>query len=99
MNRQEFKKLIASKEKPILIDVREADEWDAGHIEGAIHVPLSHLEADADWAIPHYGYPVVLYCAHGKRSGEAAEILVDLGYYSVSVLEGGYQAYMNQKYE
>lgn len=52
-----------------LVDVREASEWAAGHIAGAVHIPLSRFSAEAG-GIPG-DKPVVLYCLSGARSGQA----------------------------
>jgi len=65
----------------VLVDVREADEWDAGHLPGAKHVPRGHLESRIEGAAPDRDARVVLYCASGNRSALAARTLrEDLGY-------------------
>src|SRR3954471_12123191 len=64
-----------------LIDVRESEEWDAGHIPGAKHVPRGYLESRAEAAAPEKDRRVVLYCASGQRSALAANTLQEmLGY-------------------
>src|SRR4051794_26185906 len=63
---------------PVLIDVRESDEWDAGHIPGAKHVPRSYLESRIEGAVADRSQRVVLYCASGNRSALAAQTLKDL---------------------
>ena len=65
----------------VLVDVRESDEWDAGHLPGAKHVPRGHLESRIEGAAPDRETRVVLYCASGNRSALAARTLKeDLGY-------------------
>src|SRR5881396_222857 len=65
----------------VLLDVRETDEWDAGHIPGAKHVPRGYLESRVEGAVPDRAARVVLYCASGNRSALAAKTLRDeLGY-------------------
>src|ERR687889_2423038 len=77
--------------RPLLIDVRESDEWDAGHIPGAKHVPRGHLESRIEGAAPDRSQRVVLYCASGNRSALAARTLLeDLGYENVESMTGGY---------
>lgn len=58
----------------LYVDVREPDEWAAGHIEGAIHVPLGQIEAGTYDQISK-DIPVKLYCQSGRRSGIALDIL------------------------
>ena len=61
-----------------LVDVRESEEWDRGHIPGAVHVPRGYLESRIDGAVPTATQPVVLYCASGQRSALAANTLTEL---------------------
>ncbi len=72
-----------------LIDVREADEFQAGHIPGALNVPGSSLIQQAPSVLPDPSHPVVLVCAGGHRSAIAALELQSLGYKAVSSLAGG----------
>jgi molybdopterin/thiamine biosynthesis adenylyltransferase/rhodanese-related sulfurtransferase len=72
------------------IDVREGDEWQEGHIPGAVHVPRGYLESRIETAVPDKSTPVILYCAAGSRSAFAAKTLIDLGYTNVSSLHGGF---------
>lgn len=72
-----------------LIDVREADEFQAGHIPGALNVPGSSLIQQAPSVLPDPSHPVVLVCAGGNRSAIAALELQSLGYRAVSSLAGG----------
>src|SRR5581483_10612925 len=72
------------------IDVREADEWQEGHIPGARHVPRGFLESRIEQAVPDKSADVVLYCAGGNRSAFAAKTLQELGYGNVHSLIGGF---------
>ncbi|MBV8944227.1 MAG: molybdopterin biosynthesis protein MoeB, partial [Solirubrobacterales bacterium] len=64
-----------------VVDVREPEEWAAGHVPGAVHVPKSYLESRIEGAVPDRAKHVVLYCASGNRSVWAARTLIDdLGY-------------------
>jgi molybdopterin/thiamine biosynthesis adenylyltransferase/rhodanese-related sulfurtransferase len=82
--------LLASDERPLVVDVRELDEWTEGRIPGAIHVPRGFLESRIEQAAPDHGRPILLYCAAGNRSAFAAKSLEELGYENVVSLAGGY---------
>src|SRR6187455_1641410 len=72
-----------------LIDVREGEEWDAGHIPGARHVPRGYLESRIEAAAPDKDARVVIYCASGQRSALAADTLQQLlGYTNVASMTG-----------
>jgi molybdopterin/thiamine biosynthesis adenylyltransferase/rhodanese-related sulfurtransferase len=81
------------------IDVREGDEWQEGHIPGAVHVPRGYLESRIETAVPDKSTPVVLYCAAGNRSAFAAKTLAELGYTTVSSLRGGFTDWKRNGYE
>lgn len=79
-----------------IVDVREADEFDAGHIPGARHVPRGFLEVRAD--LEHYkrdpwfedrARPMILVCGGGHRSALAARALQRMGFTDVRSLQGG----------
>lgn len=80
---------LVNESRAILLDVREDDEWAAGHAPGAIHRPLGSLEPGAyDAAVP-----VVAVCRSGKRSAVAAGQLAAAGI-TVYNLAGGMQAWL-----
>jgi molybdopterin/thiamine biosynthesis adenylyltransferase/rhodanese-related sulfurtransferase len=74
----------------VWIDVREADEWQEGHLPGAIHIPRGFLESRVEAATPDKSTPVVVYCASAARSAFAAKSLQELGYEDVHSLAGGF---------
>lgn len=76
-----------------LIDVREKNEWDEGHIPGAAHVPRGYLELRIEGRVPDKSQPVLLYCAGGVRSVLAARTLQDMGYTDVRSMKGGYTSW------
>jgi molybdopterin/thiamine biosynthesis adenylyltransferase/rhodanese-related sulfurtransferase len=80
----------ARADGPLFLDVRELDEWDEGHIPGAIHVPRGNLESRVESLVPDRSRSIVTYCAVGARSAFAAKTLTDLGYEDVASLAGGY---------
>ncbi len=76
-----------------IIDVREASEWDQGHLPGAVHISKSYIEQQIEGAVPDRDAPVILYCAGGVRSLFAAQTLADMGYTNVKSMSGGFQAW------
>ena len=70
-----------------IVDVREASEWEQGHIPGAQHVSKSYIEQQIEAAAPDRDAPVILYCAGGVRSLFAAQTLAEMGYTDVAVDE------------
>lgn len=79
----------AQEEGAHMLDVREKDEWEAGHIAGAIHHSLPRIASDPDLDIPADA-PVVAYCKAGGRAQRAADILAAAGYSRVRVMRGGF---------
>jgi molybdopterin/thiamine biosynthesis adenylyltransferase/rhodanese-related sulfurtransferase len=75
---------------PLFLDVRELDEWDEGHIPGAVHVPRGNLESRVESLVPDRSRTIIAYCAVGARSAFAAKTLTELGYEDVASLAGGY---------
>src|SRR3712207_4013809 len=85
---------------PVLVDVRESDEFEAGHIPGAKHVPRGFLESRIEGAAPDRSQRIVLYCASGNRSALAAHTLRELlGYEHVESMTGGITLWKDRGYE
>ena len=61
-----------------VVDVRESEEWDRGHIPGAKHVPRGYLESRIEGVISDRDRRIVVYCASGQRSALAANTLQEL---------------------
>lgn len=80
-----------------LLDVRNASEYAAGHIPGALHIPLGHLAARLA-EVPRHR-PVVLHCQSGARSAIAASLLQQLGLREVNDLSGGFVAWQSAGHE
>ena len=78
-----------------LLDVREGDEWEQGHLNKAIFLPRGFLEQKADKLLPDRNQSIVVYCAGGTRSALAAKTLQDLGYTDVYSMAGGFNAWKN----
>jgi molybdopterin/thiamine biosynthesis adenylyltransferase/rhodanese-related sulfurtransferase len=76
-------------EDALWVDIREPDEWEQGHLPGAVHVPRGNLESRIERIAPDKNRQVVLYCAVGNRSAFAAKTLGELGYAHAHSLAGG----------
>jgi sulfur-carrier protein adenylyltransferase/sulfurtransferase len=85
----------------VVVDVRETEEWDAGHIPGAKHVPRGYLESRIEGAVgADRDQRVILYCASGQRSALAAHTLShELGYENVASMTGGITLWKDRGYE
>ena len=93
---QQVNELLKNNGKsPVLLDVRESDEWRQGHLEGAIPLPRGFLEIKVESAIPDKNTPIVAYCAGGVRSLLAAKVMREMGYRDVTSMAGGYGAWKN----
>ncbi len=75
---------MMKREEVIVLDVREKSEFDAGHIPGAILLPVGTIaENTASAVIPNFNSTVLVYCRSGNRSKAAAQTLADLGYTNI----------------
>src|SRR5258705_4324450 len=84
----EVKELL--QEGVAIIDVRETDEFGAGHLPGAKHVPRSYLETRIEGAVPDRATQGILYCQSGNRSPYATRTLIEeMGYEHVRSMKGG----------
>ena len=84
-------KMKDSGESFILVDVREQDEWAAGHLPDAVYMGKGVIERDVQARFPDTKTTFVLYCGGGYRSALAADNLVKMGYTNSINLEGGYR--------
>jgi len=92
------RELYDSVDAPVFLDVRERDEWDEGHIPGAVHIARGWLESRIEQAVPDRARPIVAYCASGNRSTFAAKTLEELGYQDVVNLAGGINDWKRRGY-
>lgn len=90
---RDIKKRLDAGEKMILVDTREDNEWDRGHIPGAIHLGKGIIERDIEKTIPDKHAPLVLYCGGGFRSALAADNLQKMGYKNVVSMDGGWRGW------
>ncbi len=94
----DLKKRLESKKPFTLVDVREKDEFRAGFIPGAIHVPRSNLESQSEQKLPDRDAEIILYCAGGTRSAFAAKTLGELGYTNVTSANPGFIRWKDLQY-
>ena len=84
---------LASATPPVLIDVREPDEYEQGAIADSIHIPRGFLESRIEATAPDHDQRIVLSCASGARSAFGAKVLAELGYSNVASLAGGFSGW------
>lgn len=82
-------------EGAVLIDVREDNEYEAGHAEGARHMGRGIIERDIVQTFPDQSTELVLYCGGGFRSALAADMLQKMGYTNVWSMDGGWKAWQD----
>ena len=82
--------LLGTPDAPLFVDVREPDEWEEGHIPGALYTGRGRLEQRIEGLVPDKNRPLVVYCSAGSRSAFAAKALAELGYEDVVNLAGGF---------
>jgi phage shock protein E len=79
----------------VLIDVRENDEFAAGHAKNAVHLSKGLIELHIEDAVPNTSTPIICYCGGGSRSALAADNLKKMGYTNVASMAGGFRDWKN----
>jgi sulfur-carrier protein adenylyltransferase/sulfurtransferase len=92
------RELLEASDAPVFVDVRERNEWNQGHIPGAVLIPLGEIESRIGEAAPDRSRSVILYCARGNRSAFAARTLEELGYEDAVSIEGGFNEWAERGY-
>jgi rhodanese-related sulfurtransferase len=87
-----YKAMLARGEKAVLVDVREDNEYSAGHVKGAVHMSKGTIERDIETKYPDKSVTLVLYCGGGFRSALVADNLQKMGYTKPISLDGGWRA-------
>jgi phage shock protein E len=77
----------------VIVDVREKDEWDEGHIPNAIHISRGTIELEVEEKVPDTNAMIICHCGGGGRSALAAESLQKMGYKNVRSMAGGFKAW------
>jgi adenylyltransferase/sulfurtransferase len=94
----DVQKRIEEGSPPVLLDVREREEYNEGYIDGAMNLPRGFLELRVESFIGDRSAPIVVYCADGTRSALAARALQMMGYTNVSSMVGGVAAWKSVGY-
>ena len=87
-----YKAMLERGEKAVLVDVREDNEFSAGHVKGAVHMSKGTIERDIETKYPDKATRLVLYCGGGFRSALVADNLQKMGYTNPISLDGGWRA-------
>lgn len=82
------KEMMALDDGHVIVDVRRQDEYDAGHIPGAILIPNESIDTERPAELPDLDQVVLIYCRSGNRSKQAAQKLADMGYTNVHEFGG-----------
>src|SRR6266404_6066830 len=93
---EDVKTKLDRGEHPVVLDVREREEFRQGYLPGAVSLPRGFLEMRVEEAVPDKNSPIVAYCGGGTRSLLAGRILKELGYTNVVSMRGGFSAWKNQ---
>ena len=89
----EVKAMLERGDSCVYLDVREPNEYNLGHLPGAVHVPRALLESRIESAVPRDAQ-IVVYCSAGVRSASAAAALEAMGYGDVCSMAGGLREYV-----
>ena len=84
---------LINREKAVVVDVSETEEFAAGHVGGAKNVPLGQLEAQLPSVVKNKALPLILTCATGARANRALATAKKLGYEQAQVLAGGLKSW------
>ena len=84
----EAKKLVLNDKTTMIVDVRSKDEYDRGHIEGSINIPLQKILNNPFMVCVNMNTPIILCCNMGYKSSIAAELLIDAGYSRIYTIPG-----------
>ena len=85
---EEAKQIMDTEEDYVILDVRTQEEYDEGHIPGAILIPNTEMEAQVEEILTDKAQLILVYCRSGRRSKLAAEALVELGYTNIKEFGG-----------
>lgn len=76
----------------VVIDVRDADKFKEGHVEGAMNVDKTKLEAEIEKLVPDKNTEIYCHCGGGQSGPRAAQALADMGYTNAHVIDGGWRS-------
>ena len=88
ISQEEAKEMMAREDGHISVDVRRQDEYDSGHIPGAILIPNESIGTEMPEDLPDRDQIILIYCRSGNRSKQAAQKLADMGYTNICEFGG-----------
>lgn len=83
ISQDEAQKMMEQDDGHVIVDVRRQDEYDAGHIPGAVLIPNEDIDAKPPAELPDLNQVILIYCRSGNRSKQAAQKLFDMGYTNI----------------
>ena len=83
ISQEEAKQMMEKDDGHVVLDVRRQDEYDAGHIPGAILIPNESIGTEQPDELPDLDQVILIYCRSGNRSKQAAQKLFDMGYTNI----------------
>ena len=83
ITQEKAKEMMQAEDGHIIVDVRRQDEYDSGHIPGAILIPNESIGTEQPKELPDLDQVILIYCRSGRRSKEASQKLADMGYTNI----------------
>ena len=83
ITQEKAKEMMQAEDGHIIVDVRRQDEYDSGHIPGAILIPNESIGTEQPKELPDLEQVILIYCRSGRRSKEASQKLADMGYTNI----------------
>jgi rhodanese-related sulfurtransferase len=90
---EDFLALRKENPKSIIIDVRDDDKWEEGHIPGAIHIHKTKVADEIAKKVPDKNAEIFCHCCGGQSGPRAAALLNEMGYKNVKAIRGGFRSY------
>ncbi len=89
--------ILAAPQGPVLLDVRSPEEFQQGHVPGALHLPIDQLPDRIDELQPFRTRGVIAYCEHGRRATRALDLLAEKGFTNLRLLRGNMKAWRSRQ--
>ena len=93
INSKKVKEMLQKEEFELIIDLREKEHYDKGHLKNAINIPINHITDNLDYLNEYKNAKILLYCGIGSQSKSTAKVLVLNGYEQVYSLANGIKSY------
>ena len=93
MTADELHAAVENSERLVILDVRDRELYEAGHLPGALSLPRAAIELDIDEVVPDQDTRIVTYCGGNTRGSLSAHTLKIMGYENVSMLDGGFRGW------